>query len=187
MAPVPCRTCSRPLLTSVSGRCRVCGTKAGFFRQRHAALKGQSAITRRGADRILRRLEGDGLGAIAASPAGPTPSWQDAECEARDWMRRNGCRDASLTGNGTDGGVDVRSKVAVAQVKFWLTKPVGLSEVQRLYGIAAAEGRRALLFSVLGFTPAAVAWADKHGIGLLSLGPVRPLNRHANRSLARRV
>src|SRR5207248_10837207 len=73
--------------------------------------------------------------------------------------------DARCTGAGTDGGVDVRSREAVAQVKAQLS-PVGRPELQALYGVARSEGRRPLFFSLMSYTAAALAWADEVGMAL---------------------
>jgi hypothetical protein len=89
----------------------------------------------------------------------------DAEQVAAEWMRHLGFADARCTGAGTDGGVDVRSREAVAQVKAQLT-PVGRPELQALYGVARSEGRRPLFFSLMSYTAAALAWADEVGMAL---------------------
>ncbi len=47
----------------------------------------------------------------------PLRTWQDAEDFAEDWMRRNGYPDAHKTPSGGDGGIDVISSGAIAQVK----------------------------------------------------------------------
>jgi hypothetical protein len=102
----------------------------------------------------------------------------DAEQVAAEWMRHLGFDDARCTGAGTDGGVDVRSREAVAQVKAQLT-PVGRPELQALYGVARSEGRRPLFFSLMSYTAAAVAWADGVGMALFRFdhaGLVEPVN-----------
>lgn len=60
---------------------------------------------------------------------------RDAEEAACAWMRDNGYPNARLTPRGPDRGVDVRSSLAVAQVKAE-TSPVGVEAIQRLLGIA---------------------------------------------------
>jgi hypothetical protein len=89
----------------------------------------------------------------------------DAEQVAAEWMRHLGFDDARCTGAGTDGGVDVRSRDAVAQVKAQLT-PVGRPELQALYGVARSEGRQPLFFSLMSYTAAALTWADEVGMAL---------------------
>jgi hypothetical protein len=96
-------------------------------------------------------------------------------------MRHLGFDDARCTGAGTDGGVDVRSREAVAQVKAQLT-PVGRPELQALYGVARSEGRRPLFFSLMNYTTAALAWADEVGMALFRFdhaGLVEPVNAPA--------
>jgi hypothetical protein len=89
----------------------------------------------------------------------------DAEQLAAEWMCHLGFGDARCTPAGTDGGVDVRSQGAVAQVKAQLT-PVGRPELQALYGVARAEGRQPLFFSLMSYTTAALTWADEVGMAL---------------------
>ena len=110
----------------------------------------------------------------------------DAEQVAAEWMRHLGFGDARCTGAGTDGGVDVRSGEAVAQVKAQLT-PVGRPELQALYGVARSEGRRPLFFSLMNYTAAALAWADEVGMALFRFdhaGMVEPVNGAAGALLA---
>jgi outer membrane protein assembly factor BamB len=80
-------------------------------------------------------------------------------------MLEHGFHDAHLTMEGPDGGVDVQSTSAVAQVKAQV-KPVGRPQLQQLYGIARAEDKRALFFGLGGYTPAAFTWADETGMCL---------------------
>ena len=101
-------------------------------------------------------------------------------------MRHFGFDDARCTGAGTDGGVDVRSRGAVAQVKAQLT-PVGRPELQALYGVARSEGRRPLFFSLMSYTAAALGWADEVGMALFRFdhaGMVEPVNAPAEVLLA---
>jgi hypothetical protein len=110
----------------------------------------------------------------------------DAEQVAAEWMRHLGFDDARCTGAGTDGGVDVRSREAVAQVKAQLT-PVGRPELQALYGVARSEGRRPLFFSLMSYTAAALSWADGVGMALFRFdhaGLVEPVNVAAESLLA---
>ena len=93
-------------------------------------------------------------------------------------MRHLGFDDARCTGAGTDGGVDVRSQRAIAQVKAQLT-PVGRPELQALYGVARSEGRQPLFFSLMSYTAAALAWADEVGMARVRFdhaGLVEPVN-----------
>lgn len=101
-------------------------------------------------------------------------------------MRHLGFGDARCTGAGTDGGVDVRSQAAVAQVKAQLT-PVGRPELQALYGVARSEGRQPLFFSLMSYTAAAQAWADEVGMALFRFdhaGLVEAVNVPAEALLA---
>jgi hypothetical protein len=88
---------------------------------------------------------------------------EDAEAVAADWMRWMGFVDAERTPTGADGGIDVISSDAVAQVKM-RAKPVGSPDLQRLHG--AALGRQALFFSLESYTGQALRWANSAGMAL---------------------
>ena len=127
-------------------------------------------------------------GGARASGAGARTirSPDDAEQVAAEWMRHLGFGDAQCTGAGTDGGVDVRSQGAVAQVKAQLT-PVGRPELQALYGVARSEGRQPLFFSLMSYTTAALTWADEVGMALFRFdhaGLVEAVNAPAEGLLA---
>jgi len=141
------------------------------------------------------RVADDGVGrqwgATAPTPGcGVSPhvirSPDDAEQAAAAWMRQLGFDDARCTGAGADGGVDVRSRGAVAQVKAQLT-PVGRPELQALYGVARSEGRAPLFFSLMAYTAAALAWADEVEMALFRFdhaGFVEPVNVAAEALMA---
>jgi hypothetical protein len=99
----------------MGSRCVFCGRKKGMFQQ------GTVTFTRRGAQRVARRE------IIRNVKQATDMSWQDAELVVCDWMKMHGYLDARLTTSGADGGVDVVSRRAVAQVKHHL-KPVGIRE-----------------------------------------------------------
>src|SRR5437763_10631632 len=82
--------------------------------------------------RVAEHSGGRVFGAAARPPGfGVSPhlirSPDEAELVAAEWMRHLGFPDARCTGAGTDGGVDVRSAGAGAQVKAQLS-PVGRPE-----------------------------------------------------------
>src|SRR5581483_2469209 len=132
--------------------------------------------------RVAEHLGGRTFGAAAHLIRSP----DDAEQVAAEWMRHLGFADARCTGAGTDGGVDVRSAGAVAQVKAQLT-PVGRPELQALYGVARSENRRPLFFSLMSYTAAALAWADEVGMALFRFdhaGLVEAVNAAAEELVA---
>lgn len=115
-AVVRCKGCGRDLVTSGwTGRCIFCGKKANAFR----AGMGKQKYTGRGQRKTVARTLTD----EAITSARMT--WQQAELVALDWMVKNGYRDAALTRSGADGGIDITSRNAIAQVKHHI-KPVGL-------------------------------------------------------------
>jgi hypothetical protein len=87
--------------------------------------------------------------------------YRQAEEISASWLRRFGYRDAEVScksGSGHDDGIDVYSVRAVAQVKYWLTKRVGIREVQRLAG-ASEPGQAKFFFAASGYTKEAARWA----------------------------
>ena len=111
----------------------------------------------------------------------------DAEECAAEWMRVLGYADATATPVGADQGIDVMSSTAIAQVKTE-TVPVGRPALQNLAGVAAAEGKGALFFSLSGFRATALEWADRVSMALFEFdyqGTPRPCNEHAHRMFAR--
>jgi hypothetical protein len=96
-------------------------------------------------------------------------TWQDAELLAAGHMRTLGFTDAQLTGSGADGGIDVESRDAAAQVKFHAT-PTGAPEIQKLRG-AAYDFSHQIFYSAGDYTPAAIAFAERAGVALFIIGP----------------
>src|SRR4051812_49296585 len=92
-------------------------------------------------------------------------SFEDAERAVMDWMRRVGHADARLTPTGADGGIDVESSSAVAQVK-WVNRPVGRPQIQQLKGVARQRNKRPLFFALTGYSRDARAWADEASVAL---------------------
>ena len=90
---------------------------------------------------------------------------RDAEIAARDWLRYFGFSDAAITPPGPDGGIDVLSKQLVAQVKME-GRPTGAPVIQALAGIAKTKERGGAVFSLAGFTPSAVAFAQEAEVAL---------------------
>ena len=70
---------------------------------------------------------------------------KQAEINARDVMRSWGYLDAESPSKGADGGIDVTSSRALAQVK-WKASVAGRPDLQRLYGARGADTSRALYF-----------------------------------------
>ena len=105
----------------------------------------------------------------------------DAERAAVVWMRYWGWVDAKETGAGTDAGKDVVAKDAIAQVKAHMN-PIGRPDLQNLYGVAAAEDKQGLFFSLTGYTTQALEWAEQVNLPLFRFdlqGVPEPVNRAA--------
>lgn len=127
-------------------------------------------------------IDGAGVGSRAQGL-----SWREWEHSAALLMRRFGFVDAAVTAAGTDGGVDIRSREAVGQVKARLTA-TSRPEIQQLHGVAQAEGKLGLFFSVGGYTTGAIDWAVRAGVALFVLessGTARPIGALASELMAR--
>lgn len=96
-------------------------------------------------------------------------TWQDAEHLAARHMQELGFVDAHATGSGADGGIDVDSREAAAQVKFH-AMPTGAPEIQKLRG-AAYDRDHKIFYSAGGYTPAAQVFAERASVALFTIGP----------------
>lgn len=96
----------------------------------------------------------------------PVFSWELAEALALAHMKQMGFFDARSTAQGSDGGLDVVSAKAAAQVKAW-SKPVGAPEIQKLKG-AAHSYQHVVFYSQAGYTAQAVAYASTAQICLFT-------------------
>lgn len=108
-------------------------------------------------------------------------SYKDAEIAAADWLKAIGLANVRVTPPGADGGVDVVSDQAVAQVKAEMV-PIGRPVVQQVAGIASVDQKHGAVFSLAGFTQEAATWADVAGVSLFRFdlqGIPEPMNRHA--------
>jgi hypothetical protein len=97
-------------------------------------------------------------------------------------MRRLGFNDAQVTVSGADSGIDLESRRAVAQVKYWPSQKVGRPDVQQLRG---AAGHKRAIFFAFGerpYTTHAVEWASDGGVALFAFdlcGVPIPLTEYA--------
>lgn len=73
-----------------------------------------------------------------SDPAYLVGTWQQAEKNAAAMMAALGYPDAQVTPPGPDGGIDVRSSTALAQVKHWASKS-GVPHLQNLVGARNGE------------------------------------------------
>ena len=112
--------------------------------------------------------------------------WKEAEKLARDYMRMIGFADARLTPPGPDGGIDVVSVEAVAQVK-WHVAQIGSPELQALFGVAALEGKSALFFAQK-YSQEALRWGTKSKMALFRFKPsgdIEAVSSEAKRLVSR--
>jgi hypothetical protein len=109
----------------------------------------------------------DPAGGAAGSRPAPMGSCsaRQAEFLAKAWMEylgAEGCRVSQAT---RDGGVDVDSDHFVAEVKHH-AEPVSPNIVRQIVGVAAIEGKIPLVFSLNGYSSAALEVGNRAGAAL---------------------
>ncbi|MEX5261504.1 restriction endonuclease [Kocuria sp. CPCC 205263] len=95
-------------------------------------------------------------------------TWQEAEASAQQWMRTHGYPDARLTSPGPDGGVDIFSSTAIAQVKHH-KQPIGPGPIRELVDLtlySKYRGWGAVFFSTSGYTALALECGQEWGVPL---------------------
>lgn len=150
------------LLAFVTGSAAIGNTALRMWRRRMTRREAVTAVMRspKPAHDQAETAERRPPGAVTRMNA------RQAELLACEWMRYLGALDAIVTPAQRDGGVDVRSRDFVAQVKHRRGEAIGVEPVRQLHGVAAAEGRRALFFSSSGYTREAVAFASEVAMAL---------------------
>lgn len=112
-----------------------------------------------------------------------------AELNAAEQMKLWGYLDAVATTGGADGGIDVRSSRALAQVK-WKGGVAGRPDMQKLFGSRGTDTSKDLLFfAASGYSPQAVDYANQVAMGLYTynpLGVVEPVNPAAQQIMGKK-
>jgi hypothetical protein len=119
-------------------------------------------------------------------PPAAVTTWQIAEAVSARWLRWLGHADAQVTNAGADGGIDVVSNSALAQVKFHV-RPAGRPALQALQGAAMGSARQLYFFSSGGYASTAIQYAEAMGIACFRLHPDGSVTPHSSaaRSLYR--
>lgn len=100
---------------------------------------------------------------------------QQAERNAAEQMRALGFADAQVTRGGADGGIDVRSSRAIAQVKYQAHQ-IGRPAVQNLYGARGTDHHlKMLFFAGTAYSAPAIKYADSVGVCLFEYSPLGEL------------
>jgi tetratricopeptide (TPR) repeat protein len=111
-------------------------------------------------------------------------NWEDAEKVARDWMEYFGFHDAKCNPKkGSDGGIDIHSSKAIAQVKFHGTK-TPRPELERLHSAMLRTQKVGLFFSLSGYGKPAIEFANSQAIALFEFnlqGVPTPVNSYASK------
>lgn len=105
--------------------------------------------------------------ANSAEVGPPASDWRQAEQLAVWHLRRLGYRDARATPGGADAGLDVIASGAVAQVKYW-AQQVGQPPLRDLFGAAQAAGAKPFFYSLTGYTPHALEFAQATNMPLFT-------------------
>lgn len=106
---------------------------------------------------------------------------RSAELLIQDWMVHWGFHDAKATPIGPDGGFDVISSNAAAQVKF-RNQSSTLDQINSFHGACNSNYRHEIFVSKSGFTRPALETGTAYGMALFSLaddGTPIPLNSSA--------
>lgn len=95
---------------------------------------------------------------------------RDAEHLAARIMTNLGAKNVRVTPATRDGGLDVVADGFVAEVKHHADK-VAAAPVHRIFGVAQARGARALFFTMTGYRPEAITFAETAGVALFTYDP----------------
>jgi hypothetical protein len=95
---------------------------------------------------------------------------ENFEDYCKEWCWHLGYLDAKRTRFAKDGGIDIHSSEMVAQVKFQ-ELPVGVKPIRELFGVASAEAKTALFFSLNGYSREAAAEAKRFNMQLWIVRP----------------
>lgn len=107
---------------------------------------------------------------------------RSAELHVEEWMAHWGFLDARATPVGPDGGFDVVSTRAAAQVKF-RNQPSTLDQINSFHGACNGNYEFEIFVSRSGFTEPARIAADRYGMALFEFaqdGTPRPVNAAAD-------
>ena len=105
-------------------------------------------------------------------------TWEDAELLAEEYMQVLGFADARRTGSGSDGGVDIESVRAVAQVKDQ-SSGVGRGVLQQIFGIAQSKGKQPYFFA-RHYSAQALEWGSKNRVKMFQFdlrGNIKEVSR----------
>ena len=124
---------------------------------------------------------------LDAMNSAPRPDYnldpRAAELHIEEWMAHWGFRDAKATPVGPDGGFDVKSSRAAAQVKF-RGRPTPLDQINSFHGACRGRYEYEIFVSKSGFTKPARDAADECEMALFTLesdGTPTPVNLYARR------
>jgi len=125
--------------------------------------------------------------ALAQMQLAPKPDFnlnpRAAELHIEEWMAHWGFHDARATPVGPDGGFDVKSKRAAAQVKF-RGQPTPLDQINSFHGACDRRYEHEIFVSKSGYTKPAREVANEYGMALFTLeedGTPIPINYAAEK------
>ena len=104
---------------------------------------------------------GPSSGTPEAHPLGVSP--EGAEILCAQWMSYIGFEGVQVTQFSGDGGVDIESQTAIAQVKHY-GGSVGVSEIRELVGVSHVDGRTPIFFTSGSYTRDAMKFGDEAGV-----------------------
>lgn len=115
-------------------------------------------------------------------------SWQEFELLSGELFRRQGYTVQMCSGDGADGGVDLRLQKdglsTLVQCKHWKVYKVGPSPVRELFGVLTAEGaHQGIVLTVGRFTRDAVNFAQGKPVELIDGAKLKDLMAQADRDV----
>jgi hypothetical protein len=172
-------------------------TQVEIFERKQAQKAAQQEIRAKHREELKKKIQDSATASVEATAAARAENRLVVDPDSAEkameiaMARYLGIKDARLTPVGPDGGIDIESKSALAQVKYFqLGAKVGRPDVQRLLGAVQQRGTASnqllVLFFAFGsspFTAAAIEAADTTKVALFSFnnaGEIFPANKIAS-------
>jgi hypothetical protein len=172
-------------------------TQIEILERKRAQKEAQQEIRAKQREELKKKIQESATASVEATAAARAENRLVVDPDSAEkameiaMARYLGIKDARLTPVGPDGGIDIESKNALAQVKYFqLGAKVGRPDVQRLLGAVQQRGTASnellVLFFAFGsspFTAAAIEAADTTKVALFSFnnaGEIFPANKTAS-------
>lgn len=124
-------------------------------------------------DRLILagRRAGSAFGGRKPAPQPYGVSHEGAEHLCGEWMTYLGATNVGITPPTRDGGIDILSDRAIAQVKNY-SGTVGVEDVRAFHGVVLVDGRLGVFFTSGTYSRDAIAFAERAGMPLMTYNAV---------------